>query len=138
MRCADGAHDHHFGLSITRSVTLGLVTSPSGSGRSLPSWSGRSLASGDRHDFEAHRSKVRTNDLIYDTVGRVLEPARLRFNCPVPEVARLLRVLTFAGSHPLITDGHPLMPEPIVSVLLDGVRVRSADPAETTPGDEPC
>jgi hypothetical protein len=99
MRCADGTHDHHSGLSITRSVNLGFVTSPLGSGRSLPSGSGRSLASGDRG---------------------------------------LLRLLTFAGSHPLITDGHSLMPEQIVSGLLDGVLVRSADPAEITPGDEPC
>ena len=90
-------------------------------------------------DLEAHRAKVRpTNEMIYSAVGRVLEPDRLRFRCPIPEVARILRLLTFAGSHPLITDSHPLTPEQIVSVLLDGVLLRSADPADTTPRDYPC
>ena len=90
-------------------------------------------------DLEAHRAKVRpTNDLIYEAVGRVLEPDRLRFRYPVPEVARLLRLLTFSGSHPMITDGDLLTPEQIVSVLLDGVLRHTTDPAENGLGDDGC
>lgn len=90
-------------------------------------------------DLAAHRAKVRpTNDLIYEAVGRVLEPDRLRFRYPVPEVARLLRLLTFSGSHPMITDGELLTPEQIVSVLLDGVLRHTTDPAETGLGDDGC
>jgi len=90
-------------------------------------------------DLEAHRAKVRpTNDLIYEAVGRVLEPDRLRFRYPVPEVARLLRLLTFSGSHPMITDGELLTPEQIVSVLLDGVLRHTTDPTEIGPGDAGC
>ena len=36
-------------------------------------------------------------------------------------MARLLRLLTFSGTHPMITDGNPLTAEQIVSVLLDGL-----------------
>jgi len=90
-------------------------------------------------DLEAHRAKVRpTNDLIYEAVGRVLEPDRLRFRYPVPEVARLLRLLTFSGSHPMITDGELLTPEQIVSVLLDGVLRHTTDSTEIGPGDAGC
>jgi len=36
------------------------------------------------------------------------------------ELAKLLRLLTFSGSHPHLSDGQPLSPEQIVSVLLNG------------------
>ena len=36
---------------------------------------------------------------------QLLEPDAARFRCPVAEVARLLRLLTFSGSQPLISDG---------------------------------
>ncbi|HET6215214.1 MAG TPA: TetR/AcrR family transcriptional regulator [Micromonosporaceae bacterium] len=73
-------------------------------------------------NMEAHRAKIRpTNDLIYDAVSRVLAPDRGQFRYPLAEVARLLRLLTFSGSHLMIADGHLLTPEQIVSVLLDGV-----------------
>lgn len=73
-------------------------------------------------NIEAHRAATRpTNELIYEAVSRLLEADRERFRCPVEEVARLLRLLTFSGTHPMITDGNPLTAEQIVSVLLDGV-----------------
>jgi AcrR family transcriptional regulator len=79
-------------------------------------------------DPEEHLARNRpTNHLIYAAVARVLEPDRERFDCPVAEVARLLRLLTFAGSHSMITDNNPLTAERIVSVLLDGVCRRPAD-----------
>jgi AcrR family transcriptional regulator len=66
------------------------------------------------------------NDLIRDEVLRLLEPDAGRFRCPVPEVARVLRLITFSGSHPLISDGRLLTVDEIVSVLLDGVLDHSA------------
>jgi AcrR family transcriptional regulator len=73
-------------------------------------------------DIEAHRAASRpTNELIYEAVSRLLEPDREQLRCPVEEAARLLRLLTFSGTHPMITDGNPLTAEQIVSVLLDGV-----------------
>ncbi|WP_422772280.1 TetR/AcrR family transcriptional regulator [Plantactinospora sp. WMMC1484] len=70
------------------------------------------------------------NEEIHQAVVRVLEPDRDRFRYPLPEVARLLRLLTFAGSHPRITDNEPLRPETIAAVLLDGVR----EPGVPEPG----
>lgn len=70
---------------------------------------------------EAHRP---ANDLIRDEVLRLLQPDAASFRCPVGEVARLLRLLTFSGSHPLISDGHLLTVDEIVAVLLDGVLTR--------------
>jgi AcrR family transcriptional regulator len=79
-------------------------------------------------DLEAHRATIRpTNEMIYEAVARLLEPDRKRFRCSVAEVARLLRLLTFSGTHPLITDGNPLTAEQIVSVLLDGLCRRHPD-----------
>jgi AcrR family transcriptional regulator len=107
-------------------------------------------------DVEERRAAARpNNEMIYAAVIRLLEPDRAEFRCPVEQVARLLRLLTFSGSHPMITDGHPLTPEEIVSVLLDGVRHHDcADTVLTNavltnavltnadhtadPGDHPC
>jgi AcrR family transcriptional regulator len=43
------------------------------------------------------------------------------FTLPVERVAELVRGLTFAASHPHITDSKPLTPEEIVDVVLHGV-----------------
>jgi AcrR family transcriptional regulator len=79
---------------------------------------------------DAEHERVRggpAHAVIYAAVVGLLEPDREQFRCPVQEVARLLRLLTFAGTHPMITDGSPLTAEEIVSVLLDGVRQRHPD-----------
>ncbi|MDQ1681820.1 MAG: hypothetical protein QOH99_361 [Frankiaceae bacterium] len=61
------------------------------------------------------------NDAIYTAVERLLAPDAARFRIPVHEVARLVRLLTFSGSHELIADGRLLTPDQIVGLLLDGV-----------------
>jgi hypothetical protein len=66
------------------------------------------------------------NDLIRDEVLRLLAPDADRFRCPVGDVARLLRLITFSGSHPLISEGHLLTVDEIVAALLDGVLARPA------------
>jgi AcrR family transcriptional regulator len=43
------------------------------------------------------------------------------FKLPVERVAELLRGMTFAASHPHLTDSTPLLPEEIVDVILHGV-----------------
>ncbi|MGW4463923.1 TetR/AcrR family transcriptional regulator [Micromonospora sp. NPDC004704] len=81
-------------------------------------------------DREAHRATVRsTNERIQAEIARIVEPDGDQFRFTVGEVARLLRVLAFSGSHPMITDGDPMTAEQIVSVLLDGVRQHQPDPS---------
>ncbi len=41
--------------------------------------------------------------------------------CTPVQLVHLLRMLTFSGTHPHISDGHLLTPEQIVATLLDGV-----------------
>jgi AcrR family transcriptional regulator len=65
-----------------------------------------------------------SGEKIITAAGHLLAPDRERFRMPVEEVVRILRLLTFAGSHPFITDGNLLTAEEIASTLLDGVRRR--------------
>ncbi|MFK3983297.1 TetR/AcrR family transcriptional regulator [Micromonospora sp. NPDC050397] len=75
---------------------------------------------------EEHRARVRpTNERIQAEVARIIEPDRDQFRCTTQEVARLLRLLVFSGSHPMINDDDPLSAEQIVTVLLDGLRHRT-------------
>jgi AcrR family transcriptional regulator len=73
----------------------------------------------DPDQGDDHAPKTRHEPILREVV-RLLEPDRERFRCPVPEVARVLRLLTFAGSHPLITDGDLMAAEEIAAVVLDG------------------
>jgi AcrR family transcriptional regulator len=50
----------------------------------------------------------------------LLEPDRDRFRVPLPDVIHTLRLLTFSGSHPHITDQNLLTPDQIVDVVLYG------------------
>jgi len=70
------------------------------------------------------RDKRPVHASILNRIEHILEPDRDQFRCPVSEVVRLLRLITFSGSHPMITDNQPLTPEEIADLLLDGVRQR--------------
>lgn len=54
-------------------------------------------------------------------LARLLEPDADRFTMPVDRVVHLVRLLTFSGSHPHISDQRPLSPEEIVDVILHGI-----------------
>lgn len=44
-----------------------------------------------------------------------------RLTCTPVQLVHMLRMLTFSGTHPHISDGHILTPDQIVGTLLDGV-----------------
>jgi AcrR family transcriptional regulator len=69
---------------------------------------------------------------IVDLVG----PDECRLRVPATELAHVLRLLVFSGTHPLIADGHQLEPEQIVAILLDGLA--AALPIPDTEEDPPC
>jgi AcrR family transcriptional regulator len=50
----------------------------------------------------------------------LLEPDRDAFATDLPHVVKVLRLLTFSGSHPHITDQSLLTPDEIVDVVLNG------------------
>jgi AcrR family transcriptional regulator len=68
--------------------------------------------------------------LANEGVIRVLEPDAERFRVPPEEVVRLLRLLTFSGSHPHISEQRPMKPEEIVDVILHGVLAAEATEEE--------
>lgn len=67
------------------------------------------------------RPPQRNHEVILDEIGRILAPDADRLRIPVPEVVRIMRLLTFSASHPVISDGRGLSADEITEVLLDGV-----------------
>ena len=63
-----------------------------------------------------------TFDPTYAAIARILEPDAADLRLSGLEIAHLLRLMTFGGSHPIISEGYLLSPEQIVSIVLDGVR----------------
>lgn len=61
-------------------------------------------------------------------VLHLLEPYADQLRLPVPEVTRLLRLLTFSGSHKHINDGEVVPPDVIVHTILYGVAASSDRP----------
>ena len=51
----------------------------------------------------------------------VVEPDAELLTCTPVQLVHMLRMLTFSGTHPHISDGHILTPDQIVGTLLDGV-----------------
>ncbi|EWT04324.1 hypothetical protein N864_14505 [Intrasporangium chromatireducens Q5-1] len=61
---------------------------------------------------------------LLDSIKVLIEEMRDELTVEPDEVIHRLRLLTFSGSHPGITDGRLLTAEEIVSTVLDGVLVR--------------
>ena len=51
----------------------------------------------------------------------VVAPDADLLTCTPVQLVHMLRMLTFSGTHPHISDGHVLTPDQIVGTLLDGV-----------------
>jgi len=57
-------------------------------------------------------------------LAKLLEPFADELRCEPIQAARLLRAMTFAGSHPRLIEGPALTAAETVTVLLDGLRRR--------------
>lgn len=66
---------------------------------------------------------------IMAVITALVEPDRHRLRVSPAEVARRLRILAFAGFHPLINDHEPMAPAEIVDLLLHGVSLDAGDPS---------
>ncbi len=65
------------------------------------------------------------DDQTPQAVMRIVAPDADLLRVDVEHFARLLRLVTFAGTHPRITDNDPLKPDEIVDLLLDGLRAHA-------------
>lgn len=77
-----------------------------------------------------------TNDALRAAMVDLIGPDASALRVPAGELAHVLRLLVFSGTHPMIADGRPLHAQQIVDVLLDGL----LDPTATTnpPRDPRC
>ena len=75
-----------------------------------------------RREFR-RRWDARLQPLVRDVLGD--DAARLRIE--PGHALHIVRLLTFAGSHPGIADGTTLSPREIVDVLLDGMLLKEED-----------
>lgn len=83
-----------------------------------------------------HRAAQAT---LLRAIADSLDTKRGELRYPPAESAALLRLLTFAATHPAISDGQQISAEQIADVLLYGVaRSDSADPARTRDSARTC
>jgi AcrR family transcriptional regulator len=71
----------------------------------------------DHDSPEAVAWRARLLEMLTSVVGDDAD----RLAVPAEELVHTLRLLTFAGSHPHISDGHLLTPEQIVDTVLHGL-----------------
>ncbi|HEY4333874.1 MAG TPA: helix-turn-helix domain-containing protein [Ilumatobacteraceae bacterium] len=69
------------------------------------------------------RARATRPDVV--ALAELFEPDRHRLRRNPTAAAQLLRGLTLAGTHPALAGEHPMKAEEIVSLLLDGMRVRT-------------
>lgn len=73
---------------------------------------------GEHHDAEAGQWRQQVDVRL----RALIEPDADQLRVSADELVHLLGMLTFAGSHPIVTSGRLLVPATIVGVLLDGTR----------------
>lgn len=73
------------------------------------------------HAGDCVEEKGRRIEEILVAMSALLSPDSARFQKPLSEVVHLLRLLTFSGSHPDISQAPLLKPAEIVGVVLHGV-----------------
>jgi AcrR family transcriptional regulator len=69
----------------------------------------------------AHRHTAEARARGDEVMVALVEPDADRLTCRPDQLVHMLRLLTFSGTHPHVSDGRPLTAEQIVGVLLDGV-----------------
>jgi AcrR family transcriptional regulator len=78
------------------------------------------IALGAPRPPERVRSPELRKQLANEGLVRLIEPDADRFRVPAEDVVHLIRLLTFSGSHPHISDPRTLTAEQIVDVVLHG------------------
>lgn len=87
----------------------------------------RMLSQPDHAARPAHGPDT-ADSALPDALTALIAPDAEQLRVTPAQTARLLRLVTFAGSHPRITDANPLTADEIVDLLLDGLRAPSCGP----------
>ncbi|TWF79201.1 TetR family transcriptional regulator [Pseudonocardia hierapolitana] len=90
-------------------------------------------------DPEEHRPQppAAINDAFRAAVVDIVGADERRLRVPATELAHVLRLLVFSGTHPMISDGRPLTPEQIVTILLDGLYLPTPPAPQAPPASAP-
>jgi AcrR family transcriptional regulator len=80
---------------------------------------------------DLHRRQEADNTMLNAALVRVIEPDAARLRIPAEQAASLLRSLTFAVTHPMLSDQVLVEPETIVRAVLYGIA--RPDDKETGP-----
>jgi len=106
---------------------------PGGPPEAPPGGPGGPGGPGHRHHHQPDHAP------ILEAIADLVRPDSDQLSCEPEQVARLMRLVCFAGSHPRIADGVPLTPQEVVGLLLDGVRIHPAPVESPAPtGGTPC
>lgn len=68
-----------------------------------------------------HPAPSTMNDAFREAVADLVGPDSATLRVPAVELAHVLRLLVFSGTHPRICDGMPLSADQIVTTVLDGL-----------------
>ncbi len=82
----------------------------------------RLFGSPDGQRPHLHDPRVTNNKVLADAMADLYAPFAASLRVVPAQAARIHRLLIFSGTHPRITDNHPLTDAEIVDVLLDGIR----------------
>ena len=124
--------------SVIELLTVLRLGAPPGEGREARADTGAARAA-SRAGPEVTGHPPRPDHApILEAIADLVRPDRDQLTCEPEQVARLIRLVCFAGSHPRIADGVPLTPQEVVGLLLDGVRAHPAPTAPNPTGDRPC
>jgi AcrR family transcriptional regulator len=75
--------------------------------------------------FRAAMPAHHTGDPTPEALMAIIAPDEDLLRVDTAYFARVLRLVTFAGTHPRITEDNPLKPDDIVDLLLDGLRAHA-------------
>jgi AcrR family transcriptional regulator len=73
---------------------------------------------------EDEARRKRQHDLVDATLADLLRPDADQLRRPPEEVVRMLGMITFSATHPMISGGQALTAEEIVDLAFDGLRKR--------------
>jgi len=88
-------------------------------------------------DAGEHRERHRRDDeRLNAAVARLLEPFADQLRRPPAEAAALVRTITFALAHPMLSEGRLATPEQTVDLVLHGLAAPAVAPAPLIPVPE--
>jgi AcrR family transcriptional regulator len=91
----------------------------------------------DEADRCARPPAAEINHGFRTAVADIVGPDERVLRVPATELAHVLRLLVFSGTHPMICDGRPLAPEQIVTILLDGLAIPTPPAPQAPPASDP-